>query len=74
MERVKPGTAGDGRPAGWPAEPVYLGDNATTPVDAREAEAARPYWDQRFGNRTAATPTASSPGRQWTEHVSRSRR
>jgi cysteine desulfurase len=43
-------SAGDGRPAGLPTEPVYLDYNATTPVDARVAEAARPYWDQWFGN------------------------
>src|ERR1051325_4305916 len=42
--------SGDGRPAGWPDEPVYLDYNATTPVDARVAAAARPYWDQGFGN------------------------
>ena len=45
----RPG-AGDGRPAGWPGQPVYLDYNATTPVDARVAQAARPYWDQWFGN------------------------
>jgi cysteine sulfinate desulfinase/cysteine desulfurase-like protein len=50
MERVNPGTAGEGRPAGWRDEPVYLDCNATTLVDARVAEAARPYWDQWFGN------------------------
>jgi cysteine desulfurase len=50
MERRDNPTAGDGRPAGLPAEPVYLDYNATTPVDARVAEAARPYWDQWFGN------------------------
>jgi cysteine desulfurase len=50
MQRVDPGAAGDGRPVGWPGEPVYLDYNATTPVDARVAEAARPYWDQWFGN------------------------
>ena len=50
MERRDYPTAGDGRPAGLPAEPVYLDYNATTPVDARVAEAARPYWDQWFGN------------------------
>jgi cysteine desulfurase len=44
------GVAGDGRPAGWPGVPVYLDYNATTPVDTRVAEAARPYWDQWFGN------------------------
>lgn len=44
------GAAGDGRPAGWPGVPVYLDYNATTPVDTRVAEAARPYWDQWFGN------------------------
>jgi cysteine desulfurase len=44
------GAAGDGRPPGWPGEPVYLDYNATTPVDARVAGAARPYWDQWFGN------------------------
>ena len=42
--------ADDGRSAGWPGEPVYLDYNATTPVDARVAEAARPYWEQWFGN------------------------
>ena len=42
--------AGDGRPAGWPGVPVYLDYNATTPVDTRVAETARPYWDQWFGN------------------------
>jgi cysteine sulfinate desulfinase/cysteine desulfurase-like protein len=50
MERRDNPTAGDGRPAGLPADPVYLDYNATTPVDARVAEAARPYWDQWFGN------------------------
>jgi cysteine desulfurase len=51
MEREgRPRAGGDGRPAGWPGEPVYLDYNATTPVDARVAEAARPYWDQWFGN------------------------
>ena len=51
MERGdRRGAAGDGRPAGWPGEPVYLDYNATTPVDTRVAEAARPYWDQWFGN------------------------
>jgi selenocysteine lyase/cysteine desulfurase len=33
-----------------PNHPVYLDYNATTPVDARAAEAARPYWNQWFGN------------------------
>jgi cysteine sulfinate desulfinase/cysteine desulfurase-like protein len=50
MERRDYPTAGDRRPAGLPAEPVYLDYNATTPVDARVAEAARPFWDQWFGN------------------------
>jgi cysteine desulfurase len=45
-----PGAADDGRPAGWLGEPVYLDYNATTPVDARAAEAARPYWELWFGN------------------------
>jgi cysteine desulfurase len=42
--------AGDGRPAALPDHPVYLDYNATTPVDARAADAARPYWSQWFGN------------------------
>jgi cysteine desulfurase len=45
-----PAEEGDGRPAGLPAHPVYLDYNATTPVDARVAKAARPYWDELFGN------------------------
>jgi cysteine desulfurase len=44
------GPASTGQPAGWSSEPVYLDYNATTPVDARVAEAARPYLDQWFGN------------------------
>jgi hypothetical protein len=46
MERHDHPSTSDGRPAGLPTEPVYLDYNATTPVDARVAEAARPYWDQ----------------------------
>jgi selenocysteine lyase/cysteine desulfurase len=53
--------AGDGRPAGWPDEPVYLDYNATTPADARVAEATRSYLDQWFGNQSAGQ-RASSPG------------
>jgi cysteine desulfurase len=51
----------DGRPAGWPGEPVYLDYNATTPVDARVAEAARPYWDQWFGNPSSAHAYGEQP-------------
>ena len=61
MERVDPGAAGDGRPAGWLSEPVYLDYNATTPVDARVAEAARPYWDQWFGNPSSSHAYAERP-------------
>ena len=56
-----PGAADDGRPAGWPGEPVYLDYNATTPVDARVAEAARPYWDQWFGNPSSDHAYAERP-------------
>jgi len=55
------GTAGDGRPAGWPGEPVYLDYNATTPVDTRVAEAARPYWDQWFGNPSSDHAYGAAP-------------
>ena len=51
----------DGRPAGWPGEPVYLDYNATTPVDARVAAAARPYWDQWFGNPSSAHAYGEQP-------------
>src|SRR6266542_3123203 len=61
MERVHAGTAGDGRPAGWRDEPVYLDYNATTPVDARVAEAARPYWDQWFGNPSSGHAYGEQP-------------
>jgi cysteine desulfurase len=61
MERVHAGTAGDGRPVGWRDEPVYLDYNATTPVDARVAEAARPYWDQWFGNPSSAHAFGEQP-------------
>lgn len=44
------GAASAGRPARWPELPVYMDYNATTPVDARVAEAARPYWEDWFGN------------------------
>jgi cysteine desulfurase len=53
--------AGDGRPAGWPGEPVYLDYNATTPVDARVAEAARPYLDQWFGNPSSSHAYGDQP-------------
>jgi len=56
-----PGAADDGRPAGWPGEPVYLDYNATTPVDARVAEAARPYWEQWFGNPSSGHAYAERP-------------
>ena len=62
MERVHAGTAGDGRPAGWRDEPVYLDYNATTPVDARvAAAAARPYWDQWFGNPSSGHAYGEQP-------------
>jgi cysteine desulfurase len=50
MERRDHRGTGDGRPAGLSADPVYLDYNATTPADSHVAEAARPYWDQWFGN------------------------
>jgi cysteine desulfurase len=50
MERRDRPSTGDGRPTGLSADPLYLDYNATTPVDARVAEAARPYWDHWFGN------------------------
>src|SRR5262249_39120350 len=56
-----PAAADDGRPAGWPGEPVYLDYNATTPVDARVAEAARPYWEQWFGNPSSGHAYAERP-------------
>jgi len=52
---------GDGRPAGWRDEPIYLDYNATTPVDARVAKAARPYWDRWFGNPSSAHAYAEQP-------------
>jgi cysteine desulfurase len=57
------GAASNGRPAGWPGEPVYLDYNATTPVDARVAEAARPYWDQWFGNPSSGHACGERPRR-----------
>jgi len=60
---IRPGAAGDGRPPGWPGGPVYLDYNATTPVDARVAEAARPYWDQWFGNPSSGHAYAYRPRR-----------
>ncbi len=57
------GTASNGRPAGLPGEPVYLDYNATTPVDARVAEAARPYWDQWFGNPSSDHAYGEQPRR-----------
>jgi cysteine desulfurase len=56
-----PGAADDGRSAGWPGDPVYLDYNATTPVDARVAEAARPYWEQWFGNPSSGHAYAERP-------------
>jgi cysteine desulfurase len=56
------GAASAGRPARWPELPVYMDYNATTPVDARVAEAARPLGGlvrqsvQRSRLRRAATP------------------
>jgi len=57
IERVH----GDGRPAGWRDEPIYLDYNATTPVDARAAKAARPYWDRWFGNPSSAHAYGEQP-------------
>ncbi len=67
MERVNPGTAGEGRPAGWRDEPVYLDYNATTPVDARVAGGAailgpvvrQPVQQPRLGR---AAPAGGGPG------------
>jgi cysteine desulfurase len=66
--------AGDGRPAGWPGEPVYLDYNATTPVDARVAEAARPYLDQWFGNPSSSHAYGDQPRQAIAGHARRSRR
>jgi len=58
---IRPGAVGDGRPPGWPGGPIYLDYNATTPVDARVAEAARPYLDQWFGNPSSGHACADRP-------------
>jgi cysteine desulfurase len=63
MECTDHSAAAEGRPAGWPGEPVYLDYNATTPVDARVAEAARPYWDQWFGNPSSDHAYGEQPRR-----------
>jgi cysteine desulfurase len=42
-------------------EPVYLDYNATTPVDARVAEAARPFWNQWFGNPSSGHAYGEQP-------------
>src|SRR5215472_17009299 len=62
MERqIRPGAVGDGRPPGWPGGPIYLDYNATTPDEARLAEAAWPYWDQWFGNPSSDHAYAARP-------------
>src|SRR6266496_418094 len=58
---IRPGAVGDGLPPGWPGGPIYLDYNATTPVDARVAEAARPYLDQWFGNPSSGHACADRP-------------
>ena len=45
--------------------PIYLDYNATTPVDARVAEAALPYLTTHFAIRPAATPTPNNPAARW---------
>ncbi|MEV7099658.1 aminotransferase class V-fold PLP-dependent enzyme [Amycolatopsis sp. NPDC051045] len=45
------------------SDPVYLGHNATTPVDPRVTEAAMPYWTEFFGNPSSDHPYAEQPRR-----------
>ncbi|WP_062355480.1 cysteine desulfurase family protein [Herbidospora yilanensis] len=49
------------RPPGLRDDVVYLDHNATTPVDPRVAEAARPYLDLHFGNPSTTGVYAEEP-------------
>ncbi|MEU8206428.1 cysteine desulfurase family protein [Streptosporangium sp. NPDC049046] len=51
------------RPPGLRDDVVYLDHNATTPVDPRVAEAARPYIETHFGNPSTAGTYADEPRR-----------
>ncbi|TKK91337.1 cysteine desulfurase [Herbidospora galbida] len=51
------------RPPGLRDDVVYLDHNATTPVDPRVAEAARPYIETHFGNPSTTGAYAEAPRR-----------
>jgi selenium donor protein len=46
---------------GLGGDPVYLDHNATTPVDPRVAEAARPWLERWFGNPSSGHALAAAP-------------
>jgi cysteine desulfurase len=47
--------------------PIYLGYNATTPVDRRVAESAQPYLTTHFGNPSSGHAYAEQPQRALAE-------